>query len=93
MRFQTFTPDDQYTARAEAIYADYCALRIQSATSSDWESTRDARRRLVGEYDRETRKSIAERINYDLIHQDAVAAVIRERRHLEGVREVLKGRT
>ena len=93
MRFQTFTPDDQYTSRAESIYADYCALRIESAKSANWEATRDARRQLVAEYDRETRKSIAERINYDLIHQDAVAAVIRERRHLEGVREVLKGRT
>jgi hypothetical protein len=93
MKFQTYTPDDQYTARAEAIYADYCGLRIESAKSGDWESTRDARRRLVEEYDRETHHSIAERINYDRIHQDAVAEVIRERRHLDGVREVLKGRT
>ena len=88
--FSIYTPDDQYSAEAEAIYAEYCALRVQGVRSGDMTASRDRRRELVDLYDRATGFSISERAHYDRIHENAVNAAMQER--TAEVRKLLEGK-
>lgn len=89
--FPTHTPDDQFGAEAESVYADYCAFRIEGVRTGEGWMSRDARRNLVEKYDRLTRQSITERANFDRIHQDAIARAFAQRQ--SETDEVLKGRS
>lgn len=90
--FVNFTPDSQYPASAEAVYAEWCELRLWSTRNDDWTLTRNRRAELVAEYDAITRFSIVERGTRDTILQDAMKAadaarVLEYQRH-----EAMEGR-
>lgn len=87
-----FTIDSQYPKAAEALYAEYCELRLWSIRNDEPLLTRNRRAEIVEQYDAITRFSISERAIRDAMFQAACFAMNEARVLEDQTREAIQGR-